>query len=48
MTLTKLFPSGAWEVSAMVNGCRRARVYYFYTKAQARRAFIVDLLADLA
>ena len=43
MTVTKLFPSGAYEVAAMVDGFRVSRVYYFVTRAQALRAFVADM-----
>lgn len=39
MTITKLFPSGALEVSAIINGYLVRRVYYGYSKREAARMF---------
>ena len=39
MTATKLFPSGAWEVSDIIGGHLVRRVYYGYTKRQALAEF---------
>lgn len=35
MSITKLFPSGAWEISDIINGYLVRRVYYGYTKREA-------------
>ena len=43
VNVTRLFPSGAWEVAAILdNGERKATVYYGYTKREAIRQFIED------
>jgi len=39
MTATKLFPSGAWEVSDIIGGYRVHKVYYGYSKREAMREF---------
>ena len=39
MTITKLFPSGAVEVSDIINGYLVRRIYYGYTKREAARMF---------
>lgn len=39
MTATKLFPSGAWEVSDIIDGSLVRRVYYFSTKRDALADF---------
>ncbi len=39
MTATKLFPSGAWQVSAIISGCLVLRTYYGYTKREAIAEF---------
>lgn len=39
MTCTKLFPSGAYEVSAVVGGHLVRQVYYGYTRREALAAF---------
>lgn len=39
MTATKLFPSGAWQISAMLNGYLVTRTYFGYTKREALKAF---------
>ena len=39
MSVTKLFPSGAWQVSDIINGHLVRRVYYGYTKRGAIEAF---------
>jgi len=39
MTVTKLFPSGAWEVSDIIGGYLVRRTYYDYTKRQAIAEF---------
>ena len=39
MTITKLTPSGAYEISDIVGGYRVARTYYGYTKRDAVKLF---------
>jgi hypothetical protein len=39
MSVTRLFPSGAWEVSAIIGGYLIRRVYYGYTKREAVAEF---------
>jgi len=39
MTAERLFPSGAWRVSAMRGGYLVQRVYYGFTKRAALAAF---------
>lgn len=39
MIATKLFPSGAWEVSDIIDGYRVHHTYYGYTKREALREF---------
>jgi len=39
MSVTKLFPSGAWQVSAVVGGYLVTRTYYGYTKREAISTF---------
>ena len=39
MTATKLFPSGAYEVSDIIGGRLIRRTYYGYTKREAVQAF---------
>ena len=39
MTAVKLFPSGAWQVSAIVGNHRVVRTYYGYPKREALRLF---------
>jgi len=41
--MTRLFPSGAWECSTIHKGYLTRRVYYFYTKREARAAFLSEL-----
>ncbi len=43
-TLTKLFPSGAYEVSALVGGYLVRKVYYGYTKREALRQFKAEFI----
>ena len=38
-TATQLFPSGAWEVSAVIDGQLVRRSYHGYTKREAIRRF---------
>jgi hypothetical protein len=35
--------SGAWEVAAILNGYRVARVYYGFSKREAVRLFMVEV-----
>jgi hypothetical protein len=39
MTAERLFPSGAWRISAMHDGHLVTRVYYYYTKREALAEF---------
>lgn len=39
MTATKLFPSGAWQVCAVVRGYLVTRTYYGYSKREALAMF---------
>ena len=39
MTTTRLFPSGAWEVSDVIGGRYVHAVYYGYSKREAVRLF---------
>jgi hypothetical protein len=43
ITITRLFPSGAWECSAIHQGHSVRRVYYFYTKREALADFKAEL-----
>lgn len=43
MTATRLFPSGAWQVSAIVGGCLKVRTFYGYSKREAMREFRREL-----
>jgi len=45
ISMTRLFPSGAWECSTIHKGYLTRRVYYFYTKREARAAFLSELKA---
>jgi hypothetical protein len=38
--------SGAWEVAAVVDGIRRFRVFYGFTKREAIRLFVRDINTD--
>lgn len=42
VSVTKQFPSGAWEVSAIVRGFRMVRVFYGYPKREAIRRFLAE------
>lgn len=42
---TRLFPSGAWEMSAIVAGYWVSKVYMGYTKRVAVRRFVTDVNA---
>lgn len=39
MTATRLYPSGAWEVSDIIRGQWVRRTYYGYTKREALTLF---------
>jgi hypothetical protein len=39
MTITKLTPNGAYEISDIIGGYRVARTYYGYTKREAVKQF---------
>lgn len=39
MSIEKIFPSGGWIVSAMINGYRVQTRHYGYTKKQAVKMF---------
>lgn len=39
MSITKLFPSGAWEISDMIKGYLVRRIYFNCTKKQAISEF---------
>ena len=39
VSIVRLFPSGAWEVSAVVRGFLVSRRYSGYTKREALRLF---------
>lgn len=41
-TAQRLFPSGAWQVSAIVRGYLVTRMYYGYTKREAVQEFRRD------
>jgi len=39
MTAERLFPSGAWRISALCDGRLVSRVYYGFTKREALAEF---------
>jgi hypothetical protein len=39
MTVTKLFPSGCWEICDIIDGIFVSRRYFFYTKKEAIAEF---------
>ena len=39
MTISKVFPSGAWQVSDIIRGYLVTRTYYGYSKREAARMF---------
>ena len=43
MSITKLFPSGAWQVHAIIRGYLVTRTYYGYTKREAARMFRAEV-----
>lgn len=43
VVVNKMFPSGAWRVSAVVSGFLVTRVYYGVTKERARRTFLAEV-----
>lgn len=42
-SVTRISHSGAWEVAAMVNGYRVAKVFYGYTAREALRLFVSEI-----
>lgn len=46
ITATKLFPSGAWELSTIIGARYYRRVFYFYTKRDAMRLFRAYVKAE--
>lgn len=44
MTAIRLFPSGAWEVYAIVEGYMTRRVYFGVTKREALAMFREEVL----
>lgn len=47
MTAERLFPSGAWRVSAMCEGHLVTRVYYYYSKREALAEFRREMKREL-
>jgi hypothetical protein len=45
VSATKVFPSGAWEISAIVRGYLVRRVYYFMSKREAIAEFKAEFRA---
>jgi len=45
VSATKIFPSGAWEISAMLKGHLVRRVYYFMSKREAIAEFKAEFRA---
>jgi len=43
ISITRLFPSGAWECSAIHDGRLIRKVFYGYSKREARKAFRDEL-----
>lgn len=43
LAVTKLFPSGAWEVAAIVGGYRLARTYYGYSRREAVKMYLAEV-----
>ena len=43
VSTTRILHSGAWEVAAVVDGRRKFRVFYGYTKREAIRLFVSDI-----
>jgi hypothetical protein len=44
---SRLYPSGAWEVSDIVGGYRVARTYYGYTRREAVALYRREVLANV-
>jgi hypothetical protein len=44
MTAEKLFPSGAWRISAIIGDHLKSRVYIGYTKREAMADFRAEFL----
>ncbi|CAB4241284.1 hypothetical protein UFOVP67_35 [uncultured Caudovirales phage] len=44
MTVTKLFPSGAYEITDIINNRYCRKVYYYYTKREAIANFKSEFL----
>ena len=43
LNVTHIFPSGAWEVAAMVDGYREHRTYYGVTRKYAVGQFLAEV-----
>lgn len=43
VTVTRQFPSGAYECSAIWSGYRQKKVFYGYTKREAIRLFVAEI-----
>lgn len=43
ISITRLFPSGAWECSAIHAGRLIRKVFYGYSKREARAEFLAEL-----
>ena len=48
MTATKLFPSGAYEVSDIIGGYLVRRTYYGYSKAESIARFRTEVRTPIA
>ena len=46
MIVTKLFPSGAWQIRDIIGGYWVTRTYYYYTKREAMRLFRQEMKGD--
>ena len=44
--VTKLFPSGAWQIRDIIGGYWVTRTYYYYTKREAMRLFRQEMKGD--
>lgn len=42
MLIEKVYPSGAWQISGIVDGHLVTRTYYGCTKREAKREFICE------
>lgn len=47
MSITKLFPGGAWEISDIIAGQLVRRVYYGYNKREAIQEFRAEFKESL-